>query len=110
MTPRDKANKILLLTCNYYNLTVDQIMNPTRKEKIVNARQQAMGLIYFNTDLGECLIAEMFGKTHANVNYAKRKVHNKFGTKYYNQYIELESLVIKEVRGDKLQFPGTFII
>jgi chromosomal replication initiation ATPase DnaA len=110
MTPQEKANRILQLTCNYHNLTVDQIMNSTRKGEIVKARQQAMGLIYFNAELSEVLIAEMFGKTHANVNYAKRKVHNKFGTKYYNQYIELEYIVIKEVGGDKLKFPGTFSI
>jgi chromosomal replication initiation ATPase DnaA len=113
MTPQEKANKILLITCNYHKLTVNEIKNQTRKGKIVRARQQAMNLMWFNSGLTDSQISEIFGKERTTVVHAKKRVKTDcLSVKYCIKFKELESIVFSEVGKGKytMQFPGNFSI
>ena len=63
--------------CKYYNITKEQLHNPTRKRETVQARQIAM---YFSKSLTKCSLAtigsKIGGKDHATCLWGIEQVNN----------------------------------
>jgi hypothetical protein len=73
---RIKANCIIDLICNFYNINKLQLTNCNKIHNvlIVKAKHQAMYLIYEFTELGEPTIGSIFNRNHSSVNSAKKRV------------------------------------
>jgi len=92
---------VIKTVCEYFNITRDMLLSPTRKRQIVQARQIAMyqcrNLIQ-NCSLST-IGAELGGKDHATVLHACSTVQDLMSTdKLYRQWVEdIENMIVVPV-------------
>jgi chromosomal replication initiator protein len=81
--------------CKYFNITLIQIDNKTRKREITQARQVGMWCEKKLTNKSYKQIGSNYGKVHATAMHAVKNVDNLIETdKYFkNQIIELSYLI-----------------
>lgn len=90
-------DKIEKAVCDYFNITIDDLLSKTRKRQIVQARQIAM---YMSRNLMNCSLstigAEIGGKDHATVLHACTTVSDLMATdKVFKQYVtDIEKILV----------------
>ncbi len=94
--PEITASTIMGITAEYFGVSVDELVGPSRSRALVHARQIAMYLCRELTDLSLPRIGEKFGdRDHTTVMHAERKIKMQMGEKLttYNQIAELTSRI-----------------
>jgi len=90
----DKVQKVV---CEYFNITKDSLISPSRKRQIVQARQISM---YMSRNLINCSLstigAETGGKDHATVLHACTTVQDLMSTdRVFKQYVtDIEKMLV----------------
>ena len=90
----DKVQKVV---CDYFNISLDELVSKTRKRQIVQARQIAM---YMSRNLINCSLStigmEIGGKDHATVLHACTTVNDLMSTdKSFRQYVsDIEKMLV----------------
>ena len=86
----------MAVTADYFAVSVDDLVGPSRSRALVHARQMAMYLCRELTDLSLPKIGEKFGnRDHTTVMHADRKIRTQMAEKLtvYNQIAELTSRI-----------------
>jgi chromosomal replication initiator protein len=94
--PEITASTIMGVTAEYFGVSVDDLVGPSRSRALVHARQMAMYLCRELTDLSLPRIGEKFGdRDHTTVMHAERKIKGQMPEKLttYNQIAELTSRI-----------------
>ncbi len=94
--PEITASTIMGITAEYFGVSVDELVGPSRSRALVHARQISMYLCRELTDLSLPRIGEKFGdRDHTTVMHAERKIKMQMGEKLttYNQIAELTSRI-----------------
>jgi chromosomal replication initiator protein len=94
--PEITASTIMGITAEYFAVSVDDLVGPSRSRALVHARQMAMYLCRELTDLSLPRIGEKFGdRDHTTVMHAERKIKTQMAEKLttYNQIAELTSRI-----------------
>jgi chromosomal replication initiator protein len=94
--PEITASTIMGITAEYFGVSVDDLVGPSRSRALVHARQMAMYLCRELTDLSLPRIGEKFGdRDHTTVMHAERKIKTQMAEKLttYNQIAELTSRI-----------------
>jgi chromosomal replication initiator protein len=94
--PEITASTIMGVTAEYFAVSVDDLVGPSRSRALVHARQMAMYLCRELTDLSLPRIGEKFGdRDHTTVMHAERKIKTQMAEKLttYNQIAELTSRI-----------------
>ncbi len=92
---------ILKTVCEYFNITRDMLLSPSRKRQIVQARQIAM--YQCRNLLQNCSLStigsELGGKDHATVLHACSQVQDLMSTdKLFRQWVEdIENMIVVPV-------------
>ena len=90
-------DRIQSAVCEYFNISRDMMLSPTRKRQIVQARQIAM---YISRNLINCSLstigAEIGGKDHATVLHACTTVADLMSTdRSFKQYVtDIEKMLV----------------
>ena len=71
---------LITLSAKKYNITVEQLMSPTRKRRMVEARQYSMYLIRKNLKYSQAATGAVFHKDHATVLHACRVINDLIDT------------------------------
>jgi len=71
-----KAEYIIDLVCDAYNIKLGQIRSNTQRQEIIIPRQVAMYLIRYKTNISQKQIGMYFGKDHATVYFACKTISN----------------------------------
>lgn len=90
------APTIIHETANYFGVSVDDLIGPSRNQTLVMARQIAMYLCRELTDLSLPKIGQEFGgKDHTTVMHADRKIRKLMSERrsVYNQVTELTNRI-----------------
>ncbi len=94
--PEITSSTIMGITAEYFGVSLDELVGPSRSRALVHARQIAMYLCRELTDLSLPRIGEKFGdRDHTTVMHAERKIKMQMGEKLttYNQIAELTSRI-----------------
>ncbi len=94
--PEISAATIMIVTAEYFAVSVDDLTGSSRSRVLVSARQMAMYLCRELTDLSLPKIGEKFGnRDHTTVMHADRKIRTQMAEKLtvYNQIAELTSRI-----------------
>jgi chromosomal replication initiator protein len=94
--PEITASTIMGITAEYFAVSLDDLVGPSRSRALVHARQMAMYLCRELTDLSLPRIGEKFGsRDHTTVMHAERKIKTQMAEKLttYNQIAELTSRI-----------------
>lgn len=89
--------KVEKMVCEYFNITIDDLMSSSRKRQIVQARQIAMYLSRNHTDSSLNTIGEHIGgKDHATVLHACTTVADLISTdRLFKQYVmDIEKMIL----------------
>jgi chromosomal replication initiator protein len=90
------AATIMGVTAEYFSISLDDLVGPSRSRVIANARQMAMYLCRELTDLSLPKIGEKFGnRDHTTVLHAEKKIRAQMAGRLavYNQITELTSRI-----------------
>lgn len=94
-------DKVQRVVCEYFNISLDEMLSKTRRRQIVQARQIAM---YMSRSLINCSLstigAEIGGKDHATVLHACTTVSDLMSTdKTFRQYVsDIEKILVPDRR------------
>jgi chromosomal replication initiator protein len=94
--PEISANTIMAVTADFFGVTVEDLVGPSRSRALVHARQIAMYLCRELTDLSLPRIGEKFGgRDHTTVMHGERQIKTQMAEKRttYNQISELTSRI-----------------
>jgi chromosomal replication initiator protein len=94
--PEISANTIMAVVADFFGITVDDLVGPSRSRALVHARQIAMYLCRELTDLSLPRIGEKFGgRDHTTVMHGERQIKTQMAEKRttYNQISELTSRI-----------------
>jgi chromosomal replication initiator protein len=100
-TAEISAATIMAVTAEFFAVSMDDLVSPSRSRVLVQARQIAMFLCRELTDLSLPKIGENFGnRDHTTVMHAERKVRAQITEKLsvYNQITELTSRIKQRAR------------
>ncbi|MFT3901500.1 MAG: chromosomal replication initiator protein DnaA [Gordonia sp. (in: high G+C Gram-positive bacteria)] len=89
------APRILAVTADYFDVTLDQLTGASRKQEIVTPRQIAMYLCRELTDLSLPKIGEAFNRDHSTVMHAEKKIKEQLAERrdVYDHVQELTALI-----------------
>jgi chromosomal replication initiator protein len=90
--PDISAATIMAVTSDYFGVSVDDLVGPSRSRALVHARQIAMYLCRELTDLSLPRIGDRFGgRDHTTVMHGERQIKTQMAEKLttYNQISEL---------------------
>jgi chromosomal replication initiation ATPase DnaA len=87
-----KANKIIEIVKNYYNVAEGYNTTRSRKQELRFARQNAMYLIRQLTRLSTSKIGAMFNRDHTTVISATKKINDQL---WYDKKFEIEMSNLK---------------
>jgi chromosomal replication initiator protein len=94
--PEISANTIMAVVADFFGITVEDLVGPSRSRALVHARQIAMYLCRELTDLSLPRIGEKFGgRDHTTVMHGERQIKTQMAEKRttYNQISELTSRI-----------------
>ena len=88
---------IILNVCNYYNVTLDELMSKSRLRKIADARNTLFYIFYKCYKMTCQSVAKMFGKCHATILSGANKIEgfmkfDKVFRNQINQIINIETI------------------
>jgi chromosomal replication initiator protein len=90
------AATIMAVAAEYFSISIDELVGPSRSRVIANARQMAMYLCRELTDLSLPKIGEKFGnRDHTTVLHAEKKIRGQMTERLavYNQIDELTNRI-----------------
>ncbi|WP_375490645.1 chromosomal replication initiator protein DnaA [uncultured Jatrophihabitans sp.] len=94
--PEISATQIMVVTAEYFDVSIDDLTGSSRSRVLVGARQIAMYLCRELTDLSLPKVGEKFGnRDHTTVMHAERKIKAQMAERMttYNQIAELTSRI-----------------
>jgi len=94
--PEISANTIMAVVADFFGITVEDLVGPSRSRALVHARKIAMYLCRELTDLSLPRIGEKFGgRDHTTVMHGERQIKTQMAEKRttYNQISELTSRI-----------------
>ena len=94
--PEISANTIMAVVADFFGITVEDLVGPSRSRALVHARQIAMYLCRELTDLSLPRIGEKFGgRDHTTVMHGERQIKTQMAEKRttYSQISELTSRI-----------------
>jgi chromosomal replication initiator protein len=95
------APGIIGVAADYFNIPVDELLGPSKRQPLALQRQIAMYLCRELTDLSLPAIGKAFDRDHSTVMHAEKRIRNEMGLKpnVYNDVQELTALIRKRARG-----------
>jgi chromosomal replication initiation ATPase DnaA len=90
-TANINIESIINSVCSFYHLSREQLNDPTRERRIVQARQIGMAISKKKTGLSLHQIGAEFGKDHATVLWSLKQVNNYIQTDKKIRY-EIEKI------------------
>ncbi|MGV9792601.1 chromosomal replication initiator protein DnaA [Gordonia sp. NPDC003422] len=89
------AASILVITAEYFDISVDELRGPGKTRSLAQARQISMYLCRELTDLSLPKIGETFDRDHTTVMYAERKIRKEMAErrKVYDHVQELTARI-----------------
>lgn len=73
-TDPSPVDRLLASVADYYNVTVDDLLSPSRRRQVMRPRQVAMYLLHDHLGLSHATIGLLLGRDHSTITHGVVKV------------------------------------